>query len=303
MHEYAVSDVILAQYNAWAKEKYKRPFWRNIQQSDLLQAPSLVSHVRKWAGLDVAQPTLADGYNYSKVVDPEQPESIGIVSEALLGGGLVIIPNGSIYVFFGLKDCELRQERSNVRFLINQTKLRHPLLPIVRLADSPAHLMQNLGKASVRQPLEELASCFRPIGFLLPRVGGGRTMHVLYDAPFVQALQDNLRFLLGRDPVLYVSSANFTTMGAHKTLEGVLYDFGTNPSVRLIVNGGTLKMSGNENNSSTIIEVDETRELTFFRIGYPPEDRIRQFLEQRGVQISVTPYTRTTSVSILESGM
>ena len=83
----------------------------------------------------------------------------------LLNGGLVVIPNGKIYVIFGVDDENSSNETTKK---INIEKLRHRSMPIVKLSSAHIVPLDYVQSNNIKKFLVMLVARFQPIGLLLP---------------------------------------------------------------------------------------------------------------------------------------
>ena len=287
---------LIEAYNKYARLKYRRKYWRDLTIKEVMAYPALRDTVFEWANQEKTN------FHLEKLAKPSQQSSLKILPKKdvntivawLMGGSLVIIPNGKIYVIFGIDDEHASHQ---VTRKINNEKLRHPLLPIVQLSSVNKVPSNSVKNNKIRVFLKKLVVHFQPIGLLLPNDKPKSTsLYVFYGGEFFETLIRRINEESRARVFIYVSSANITTTGANTTLEGVINDFSSSKNIVGVVDGGDLKKQSIDNNSSTIVQCSVDGELAYYRLGYPPKEQIDFFAAKHGIKINDLPGTRETNV-------
>ncbi len=291
------------EYNLYAKQKYKRLLWKNLTQREIASYTPLREVVLNWVvenkKITEDEKIVLEQQLVKKALKLSQQNitvlnknDMPVIIDKLLHGQLVVIPNGKIYVIFGVDDPHYTYKTMKK---INADKVRHAYLPIVRLASVKNIPYERVQNPSIQKFLDLLVNSFQPIGLLLPdKKQNKKSMYVFYGGNFFEKLISNLRQTAKTPIDIYVSSANITTTGANTTAVGVLKDFFFSKYISAVVDSGDLKQQSQGNNSTTIITCSDKGELEYFRIGYPSKENIDAFASKHGVIIRKDTNTRTT---------
>jgi tRNA A37 threonylcarbamoyladenosine synthetase subunit TsaC/SUA5/YrdC len=293
------------EYNKYARTYYQRLFWRNLWPEEFVHYSSLQEILISWAykegrinddQKEALKEFLQDKQFSNPVTKRElklfKPHDIDEIVDALLNGDLAVIPNGKIYVIVGIDD-EGSTNRTTIK--INREKLRHPLMPVVRLSFSDSIPYKNVRDPNVKNFLDQLVRKLHPIGLLLPnKLGGKYLLYVFYGNGFFRALREKIEDKARKKCNIYVSSANITTTGANTTVEGVLRDFSLSTFIVGVLDAGDLKGKSIHADSSTIIKCSASGNLTYYRIGYPSKEEIDRFAKSLAIKIKEVSETRYT---------
>jgi len=294
MLDKALTDMsnLIDDYNKAQKSRYCRGVWRNLTLDDVASHPALGKHILKWGcdssitsevrssayALDLLAST-SPGEPSVNVHLPANDASLEIISAALLNDELVIIPNGHIYVIFGLANDAVKQK-------INNAKLRDPNQELVYLGFDDDDVLRNITAGGLKNLVKDLLAN-KPIGFRLASGGGATEVIVFYKDEFVEKLQKQLSSK-DKDARLFVSSANLTTMGSTSDLNTVLRDF--SQIVKNVVKGDN--MDALQNQSTTILDVSNKMSATYYRIGYPSQATIDDIARKHNMYVQKTNRTR-----------
>lgn len=305
IHMQTVFERLVENYNQYAKQKYRRKYWKNLTPEKVRLHNSLREAILNW-GLQEHKITSIQKHALENLLNQTESTTSGKkmlklskkdmdqIVKLILDGHLIVIPNGKIYVIFGADDDQGTHETIRK---INTDKLRHANMPIVKLSSVSAIPYENIKNKKIKEFLDKVISAFQPIGLLVPdKKVNSKSLYVFYGEKFFEELIKKIQIVAKKKIHIFVSSANITTTGANTTAEGVLNDFSSSKYIAAIIDEGDLKKLSKDNNSSTIIECSEKGELAYYRLGYPSEYQLDEFARPYGVKINALPTTRQTSV-------
>lgn len=284
----------LDNFNDYIENKYKRGVFRyDFTLSDIIRNPRLIMSLKNYTKVEQLRNKLEHIYqkrtaeimnndiNNSEIISYSD-DNVENITNLLLNGNLVAIPNGCIYVLFGLQ-----QINNDIKKKINTTKTRNEKQPLAKLV-SPESLPLESNKNINETILLDIIAKFYPIGILM-----NNELFIIYNNSFFNRLFTSLNNKI-QNPTLYVSSANTSTTGSNVTLNDTKIDLEWK-GVKYFINGDDINKTNS--NSTTIILFED--KLSFYRVGSPKPEEINEFISKKYGEkhtISMTPSTRISEI-------